>query len=205
MWSTSQSNHAGSRSCGDSSGETPRSEAIVRSPAAASETTTPVRPSAAPQTSTPCSRSAWASSSPVASSPRRPTSRACGAELRRPRRDVCRLAARPRLGARHLVVAGDERPVEPHDHVEQEVAEGREPHRYHRRMDGSDRRTKLRSFAIGGVLGAAGRHRDRPPLVARASAPRSTGLPRSRTLRATWSSSAARRRPVRRTRRSGRP
>src|SRR5581483_5760542 len=74
--STSQSNHDGSSSPASSSGAEPRSDAIVRSPAAAIETTTPVRPEAGPRTSTPRARSSPAASSPAASAPRLPTKRA---------------------------------------------------------------------------------------------------------------------------------
>ena len=51
--STSQSNHDSSRSCGARSGALPRSDAIVRSPSDAIETTTPVLPETGPTTWTP--------------------------------------------------------------------------------------------------------------------------------------------------------
>ena len=59
-----------------SSTAAPRSEAIVRSPSEASETTTPVRPPVGPATSTPRPASSRVTSSPAVSSPRLPTKRA---------------------------------------------------------------------------------------------------------------------------------
>jgi hypothetical protein len=42
------------------------------------------------------------------------------------------------------------------DHVEQQIAERGQPHEYDRRMDGTSRGRRIRSFAIGGLVGAAG-------------------------------------------------
>jgi hypothetical protein len=50
------------------------------------------------------------------------------AERLRPGRHVRRLAARRRALLRNLVVSRDELGVEPDDHVEEEIAEGRQPH-----------------------------------------------------------------------------
>ena len=61
------------------------------------------------------------------------------------------------LVLRRLVVAGHELGVEAHDDVEQEVAEGHDPHGTKLdRVEGDSRRARLRSFAIGGLVGAAG-------------------------------------------------
>ena len=109
-------------------GATPRSEAIVRSPADASETTTPVRPAAGPTTSTPRLQQlgghelAGGVVAALADETRART------ELARPRGDVGGLAAGARPGDGRLVVARDERVVELHDHVEQQVAERCDPH-----------------------------------------------------------------------------
>jgi hypothetical protein len=46
--------------------------------------------------------------------------------------------------------------LQPNDHVEEQIAERGDPHEYDRRMDGDSRRSRLRSFAIGGLVGAAG-------------------------------------------------
>ena len=50
------------------------------------------------------------------------------AERRRPRRDVRRLAARTGARRRANIAAGSEGLGEPHDHVEQDVAKGRDAH-----------------------------------------------------------------------------
>ena len=65
-----------------------------------------------------------------------------GAERRRPGGDVRRLAARRGDRGRRPVVAGSERPVDAHDHVEQQVAERRHAHEYDRRMDATGRRSQ---------------------------------------------------------------
>ena len=67
----------------------------------------------------------------------------------------------PGRPATALVVAarsspGASGPSSANDHVEQQIAERGQPHEYDRRMDGTGRRERLRSFAIGGVIGAAG-------------------------------------------------
>ena len=79
-----------------------------------------------------------------------------GAERRRPGCDVRGLASGAGSRHRRLVVAGDERVIEPDDHVQEQVAESRHPHEYDRRMDGDSRRNRIRSFAIGSLVGAAG-------------------------------------------------
>ena len=77
-----------------SSGALPRSETIVRSPAAAIATTTPVRPPDRPDhLDAAPARARRATSSPAASAPRFVTSRAVGAERRRPRGHVRGLPA----------------------------------------------------------------------------------------------------------------
>ncbi len=78
-----------------------------------------------------------------------------GAERRRPGGDVRRLPARAGPRGRAHVPAGSERLVEPHDHVEHHVAEGCDPHSYNRPMEGEDRAARLRSFLIGGLVGAS--------------------------------------------------
>ena len=134
MCSTSQSNHSASRSCAASSTAAPRSDAIVRSPSDAIETTTPVRPPTGPTTSTPRSRSSRATSSPAASS--RASSRiAPRHRVRAPRRRRSRPARRP---AR--VVATGRRPASGSsrldDHVQQQVAK-MVTARVRSRMDGT--------------------------------------------------------------------
>ena len=79
-----------------------------------------------------------------------------GAELATPRPRRSRPARRRRSGSsppgRHPGRAG--RQLD--DHVEQQVAERGQPHEYDRRMDGTSRGGRIRSFAIGGLVGAAG-------------------------------------------------
>ena len=79
------------------------------------------------------------------------------AERARPGGDIGGLAAGNHAGLRHPVVSEHERVVEADDHVEEQIAEGRQTHlEYDRRMDGASRGSRLRSFAIGGLVGAAG-------------------------------------------------
>jgi len=80
------------------------------------------------------------------------------AELGTPRGDVRSLSAGPRRALRPDVVAPGEGLLQPHDHVEQHVAERHDPDRLHwhnRTMDGDDRRGRARSFLLGGLLGAS--------------------------------------------------
>ena len=79
-----------------------------------------------------------------------------GAELLRPRGDVRRLAAGARPDRRGSVVALHERSLERDDHVEKEIADGGQAHAYDGRMERTRHGGRLRSFAIGGVVGAAG-------------------------------------------------
>jgi hypothetical protein len=51
-----------------------------------------------------------------------------GSQRACPRGDVGRLAAGARARYRDLVVAGHERLLQLHDHIQEEVAEGRQPH-----------------------------------------------------------------------------
>ena len=158
MWSTSQSNHAGSSSCGASSGAAPRSDAIVRSPAAAIETTTPVRPADGPRRRRRRARaSSRRTSSPAASrrAARRSVASAPSDAAHAATFAACPPA--PVLVVAGLVVAGHER-----------LCRGARSRRGGGRRAWSMRtRTivawtatvaarRLRSFAIGGLVGAAG-------------------------------------------------
>ena len=79
----------------------------------------PCVPPTGPATSTPYARSSAPTSSPAASSPRLPTNRADAAERRDPGGDVRGLAAGAHERRRRAVVAGHQRLVRPHDHVQQ--------------------------------------------------------------------------------------
>ena len=176
----------------------PRSEAIERSPPAASETTTPVRPSAGPATSTPRAAElarrelAGRVGAALADEAR------LGAERRRPRGHVRGLPAGADERLRRPVGAGDERPVEADDHVEEEVAEGRHAHASDLTLDDRGRPAAAHPAPLVRARRPrrrGGRDRDRaPPADARAGrATPPPGSPRSRTRRATSRSSAARR------------
>ena len=114
-----------------------------------------------PATSTPRPRSSRATSSPAASAPRFATSRAA-APSDAPTRRRSPPARRPVPRRRHAVVAGHERLVEARDHVQEQVAESRDPHGTMVAWTTSVAGARLRSFALGGLVGAAG-DRDRPP------------------------------------------
>jgi hypothetical protein len=77
------------------------------------------------------------------------------AERRGPHRDVRCLAAGTGASPRAHVVAGSERLLEPHDHVEHHISESDEAHYYNRPMDGQDKRARVRSFVLGGLVGAS--------------------------------------------------
>ena len=79
-----------------------------------------------------------------------------GSEVARPRGHVRSLSAGTGPDRRRTVVAGDERVLEGDDHVEDQIAERGDAHAYDARMEGTGRGGRLRSFAIGGLLGAAG-------------------------------------------------
>ena len=146
------------------SGALPRSDAIVRSPSDAIETTTPVRPATGPTTSTPCARSSRVDelAGRVVAAPA--DEARVGAERARPRGDVRRLAACDRARLGRPVVARHERLVEAHDHVEEQVSECRQPHAVGSSHGRRGRGSKLRSFAIGGARRRRGRDRDGAPL-----------------------------------------
>ena len=127
----------GSSSSGSSSVAEPRSEAIERSPAEAIETTTPFRARRrAGELDAVCRELARRR---ARRRRRRRASRRSAPRRRatRPRRRRSRPARRRRRGSSRPVVARDERPVEPDDHVEDQVAEGDEAHAYDGLMDES--------------------------------------------------------------------
>jgi hypothetical protein len=128
MWSTSQSNHDGSRSCGERSGGAPavgRHRAVARGRDRHDDARTPAhRPHDLDAARAQRARHELARVV-VASLPDEPR---LPAERLRPGRHVRRLAARRRARLRNLVVSRDELGVEPDDHVEEEIAEGRQPH-----------------------------------------------------------------------------
>ena len=150
------SSQAGSSSAAVSSGETPRSVAIVRLPSAAtSETTVPVRPA----TFGPTDLDAVA-----LERPRRDPARlvvreladeaSLTAELRDPGGDVRGLPAGAELRDRVRVGPFRERLAEPDDHVQEQVADGHD-HAYDPSMDGESRRSRTRSFLVGAAVGAS--------------------------------------------------
>ena len=77
------------------------------------------------------------------------------AQLGRPGSDVGRLSAcaDARLDRALLVRPGGI--ASEHDHVEEQVAQGADQHAYNRPMDGERRAERLRSFVIGGLVGAS--------------------------------------------------
>ena len=106
----------------------PRSDAIVRSPDAAIETTTPVRPATGPRCETPRRASSRRTSSPATSAPTRPTNVAVAPS---DAAHAATFAAWPPGPV--LVLAGWSSPgtssrVEAYDDVEQEIAEGDDAH-----------------------------------------------------------------------------
>ena len=138
------------------SGATPRSEAIERSPSApTSETTTPWtrrRPGRRARPRAPRAPRDELAGGVVAALRE---AAGVGAERRRPGRDVGRLAAGAGARSRANVVAGRERLVEPHDHVEHHVSESHDPALV---QSSHGRRGQARTCALvrlGGLLGAS--------------------------------------------------
>ena len=177
------------------SGETPRSEAIVRAPSCRDERDDGA---GAAVDDRPANLDAVALEPaggdpaglvvrPLADEARLP------AELRHPRGDVRRLAAGPEPGRRVRVRSLGERLAEPDDHVQEQVAE-RDDHAYHRPMDG-EHGGGARELAPSSSVPRSARQRPSPPPAgcARRSAsarPRPGSL-HSRRRRATASSSRA--------------
>jgi hypothetical protein len=77
------------------------------------------------------------------------------AELDGPRGHVRRLAACAGAGLGRGVRTRLQRLAEPNDDVEEEIAEGADEHAYNRSMEGDRKRSRVRSFALGSVVGAS--------------------------------------------------
>ena len=176
---------AGSISSVRRSRAVPRSAAIERSPSG--ETSEQIEPSDPRSARRPRRRSAASlarTSSPASSAPVFPMKRARGAQLGRPRGDVRRLPARPDadLGVRIPPVGN--RPGEPDDDVERQIAERADEHR-----DGIVRSgqwtapSDVAGCAPSSSEGSSVRRRDRgaEPPTARSASPWATA--RSRGLR----------------------
>ena len=153
--------HSDSISSARSSRAVPRSAAIERSPSG--ETSEQIDPVAtldrADDLDAVARRASSATSAPASSAPVFPMNRAEAPSVGGPRRDVRGLSARadPDLGVG--VTAGGDRSGEPDDDVEGQISERADEHRERdrkiRAVDGGERRGGLRTFLLGGLVGAS--------------------------------------------------